>query len=59
MGDFKYKLFNTLLALWHYYPQLTIGQLIKLIGGDKSMNDEELEKEAAELLQKYQEQGEL
>lgn len=59
MGEFKYKLFNTLLSLWYYYPQLTIGQLIKLVGGDNVMNDEELEQEASQLLQQHKNQGEL
>lgn len=59
MGETKFKLFNTLLELWHYYPQLTIGQLIKLVGGDQAKTDEELEKEAAELLQQHKNQGEL
>lgn len=59
MGETKFKLFNTLIELWCYYPQLTIGQLIKLVGGDKSMTDEELAIEAAELLQQHKNQGEL
>lgn len=59
MDEFKYKLFDTLISLWLYYPQLTIGQLIKLVGGNEVTNDEQLGEEASKLLKQHREQGEL